>query len=204
MNKQVSDAKIFGIQGFCKVCGIDLGLTWQHSSFQDLLEVADVLNKAVTAVPSEALQESQYLKDMHQGLQLTESQLLKVGVQMHFRNHNICVSKTGLRKARAGAGKPYWWKVWPKQTWRTFPGLFNLFEIFCREASMTFLRFRHLTRSLTLCWTSRRWNYHQTRIFHRICQFSNRICLWSSLYLSMIKSVLVKYQLCIFQLSNMY
>merc|ERR1712037_554250 len=62
MNKQVSDAKIFGIQGFCK----------------DLLEVADVLNKAVTAVPSEALQESQYLKDMHQGLQLTESQLLKV------------------------------------------------------------------------------------------------------------------------------
>jgi len=37
-----------------------------------------VLNKAVTAVPSEALQESQYLKDMHQGLQLTETQLLKV------------------------------------------------------------------------------------------------------------------------------
>merc|ERR1712117_326457 len=62
MNKQVSDAKIFGIQGFCK----------------DLLEVADVLNKAVTAVPAEALQESQYLKDMHQGLQLTETQLLKV------------------------------------------------------------------------------------------------------------------------------
>ena len=26
MNKQVSDAKIFGIQGFCKVCGIDPGL----------------------------------------------------------------------------------------------------------------------------------------------------------------------------------
>jgi len=62
MNKQVSDAKIFGIQGFCK----------------DLLEVADVLNKAVTAVPAEALQDSQYLKDMHQGLQLTETQLLKV------------------------------------------------------------------------------------------------------------------------------
>merc|ERR1712060_390683 len=57
MNKQVSDAKIFGIQGFCK----------------DLLEVADVLNKAVTAVPAEALQESQYLKDMHQGLQLTDT-----------------------------------------------------------------------------------------------------------------------------------
>merc|ERR1711971_476511 len=62
MNKQVADAKIFGIQGFCK----------------DLLDVADVLNKAITAVPSEALQESQYLKDMHRGLQLTESQLLQV------------------------------------------------------------------------------------------------------------------------------
>ena len=49
-----------------------------------------MLNKAVTAVPSEALQESQYLKDMHQGLQLTESQLLKVVVLMHLRNHNIC------------------------------------------------------------------------------------------------------------------
>ena len=49
-----------------------------HHRSQDLLEVADVLNKAVTAVPAEALQESQYLKDMHQGLQLTETQLLKV------------------------------------------------------------------------------------------------------------------------------
>ena len=49
-----------------------------HHRPQDLLEVADVLNKAVTAVPAEALQESQYLKDMHQGLQLTETQLLKV------------------------------------------------------------------------------------------------------------------------------
>jgi len=63
MNKQVSDAKVFGIQGFCK----------------DLLDVADVLNKAITIVPDEVLaSESQYLKDMHQGLQLTESQLLKV------------------------------------------------------------------------------------------------------------------------------
>ena len=48
--------------------------------------MADVLNKAVNAVPSEALQESQYLKDMHQGLQLTETQLLKVGVKVHLKN----------------------------------------------------------------------------------------------------------------------
>lgn len=87
MNKQVSDAKIFGIQGFCKVCGTGMyfGLFfWKHPSVQDLLEVADVLNKAVTAVPSEALQESQYLKDMHQGLQLTETQLLKVAARVHW------------------------------------------------------------------------------------------------------------------------
>jgi len=69
MNKQVADSKKFGIQGFCK----------------DLLEVADVLNKAVAGVPQEALQtESQYLKDVYEGLRLTESQLLKV-----FERHGL-------------------------------------------------------------------------------------------------------------------
>jgi len=69
MNKQVADAKIFGIQNFCK----------------DLLDVSDVLNKAVQSVPEEALKtESHYLKDMHQGLKLTESQLLKV-----FERHGL-------------------------------------------------------------------------------------------------------------------
>merc|ERR1712025_644958 len=69
MNKQVSDAKIFGIQGFCK----------------DLLDVADVLNKAISLVPKEQLEkESQYLKDMHQGLKLTETQLLQV-----FSKHGL-------------------------------------------------------------------------------------------------------------------
>merc|ERR1711915_419228 len=58
MNKQVADAKIFGIQGFCK----------------DLLDVADVLSKAVESVPEESLKtESPFLQDMHQGLQLTQS-----------------------------------------------------------------------------------------------------------------------------------
>jgi molecular chaperone GrpE len=69
MNKQVADSKKFGIQSFCK----------------DLLEVADVLNKAVGGVPQEALDsESQYLKDVHEGLKLTESQLLKV-----FERHGL-------------------------------------------------------------------------------------------------------------------
>lgn len=44
------------------------------------MEVADVLNKAVSLVPEEALQKSQHLSDMHKGLQLTETQLIKVGV----------------------------------------------------------------------------------------------------------------------------
>ena len=66
-----------------------------------------MLNKAVTAVPSEALEESQYLKDMHQGLQLTETQLLKVSVKVYFTNL-IFVSITGIWQARVGAGKPCW------------------------------------------------------------------------------------------------
>lgn len=69
MNKQVADAKVFGIQGFCK----------------DLLDVADVLGKAVESVPEEALKtESHFLKDMHQGLKLTQSQLLHV-----FERHGL-------------------------------------------------------------------------------------------------------------------
>ncbi len=69
LTKQIEDAKTFGIQSFCK----------------DLLEVADVLNKAVSDVPAEMLEkESQYLRDIHQGLQLTESQLLQV-----FRRHGL-------------------------------------------------------------------------------------------------------------------
>ena len=51
---------------------------------QDLLDVADVLNKAISSVPAEQLAESQSLKDLHQGLQLTESQLLKV-----FSKHGL-------------------------------------------------------------------------------------------------------------------
>lgn len=69
MNKQVSDAKIFGIQAFCK----------------DLLDVADVMDKAVESVPEDALKaESHYLNDMHTGLKLTQAQLLKV-----FERHGL-------------------------------------------------------------------------------------------------------------------
>jgi len=97
MNKQVSDAKIFGIQGFCK----------------DLLDVADVLNKAISSVPSSELQQSQSLSDLHQGLQLTESQLLKV---LPFFKDVFTNLFTGFRKAWFSSGKSSGREVRPKQT----------------------------------------------------------------------------------------
>jgi len=62
MQKQIGDAKVFGIQGFCK----------------DLLEVADILEKAVEATPKENFSTNQELKDLFDGLTMTETQLLKV------------------------------------------------------------------------------------------------------------------------------
>ena len=61
MQKQIGDAKVFGIQGFCK----------------DLLEVADILEKAVEATPKDNFSTNQELKDLFDGLTMTETQLLK-------------------------------------------------------------------------------------------------------------------------------
>jgi len=69
LTKQIEDAKVFGIQSFCK----------------DLLDVADVLQTAIAAVPEDVKEkESQYFRDMLQGLELTESQL-----QQTFRRHGL-------------------------------------------------------------------------------------------------------------------
>lgn len=69
LTKQIEDAKVFGIQSFVK----------------DLLDVADVLNRAVSGVSEESLAtESQFLRDMHEGLKLTETQLHQV-----FRRHGL-------------------------------------------------------------------------------------------------------------------
>ena len=61
LTKQIDDAKVFGIQSFCK----------------DLLAVADVLNKASADVTEEivAKENSSYLKDVVEGVRLTEAQL---------------------------------------------------------------------------------------------------------------------------------
>jgi len=69
LSKQIEDAKLFGIQGFCK----------------DLLEVSDILNKATESLSKEELASAgASLKQLYEGLQLTESQLLKV-----FTRHGL-------------------------------------------------------------------------------------------------------------------
>ena len=68
MKKQVADAKQYGIQGFAK----------------DLLEVADILNKATDSVPPEQVNDNPHLKGLFEGLTMTESQLQRV-----FSRHGI-------------------------------------------------------------------------------------------------------------------
>ena len=66
--KQIEDAKIFGIQGFCK----------------DLLEVADILGKATESVPKDELTDKNpHLKTLYEGLKMTEAQLHKVNKKIY-------------------------------------------------------------------------------------------------------------------------
>ncbi|EZA54163.1 GrpE protein-like protein 1, mitochondrial [Ooceraea biroi] len=69
LTKQINDAKLFGIQGFCK----------------DLLDVADVLGKATESVPKDEITEKNpHLKSLYEGLMMTEAQLHKV-----FNKHGL-------------------------------------------------------------------------------------------------------------------
>lgn len=69
MRKQVEDAKIYGIQGFCK----------------DLINVADILGKATESVPKEELTgPNTHLKNLFEGLTMTDSELQKV-----FSKHGL-------------------------------------------------------------------------------------------------------------------
>ncbi|KNC28269.1 putative GrpE protein [Lucilia cuprina] len=69
LNKQIADAKIFGIQSFCK----------------DLLEVADILGHATKAVPQDQLTDSNpHLKNLYEGLTMTNASLLQV-----FKRHGL-------------------------------------------------------------------------------------------------------------------
>lgn len=68
MKKQVDDAKLYGVQSFCK----------------DMLEVADILQTATVSVPIEQLDVNPHLKSLFDGLTMTESQLMKV-----FSKHGL-------------------------------------------------------------------------------------------------------------------
>ena len=59
---------MYAIQSFCK----------------DLLEVADILEKATESVPKEELSKSSHLKSLFDGLTMTETQLQKV-----FKSHSL-------------------------------------------------------------------------------------------------------------------
>lgn len=66
--KLLDDARLFGIQGFAK----------------DLLEVADILEKATESIPKEELEKNVHLKNLHEGLTMTDTQLQKV-----FKSHGL-------------------------------------------------------------------------------------------------------------------
>nr|CAH7764938.1 unnamed protein product [Callosobruchus chinensis] len=69
LTKQISEAKVFGIQSFCK----------------DLVDVADVLNKATETVPKEEISDKNpHLKSLYEGLMMTEAQLQSV-----FKRHGL-------------------------------------------------------------------------------------------------------------------
>lgn len=64
MLRQVEEAKVFGIQSFCK----------------DLLEVADILSKATESAPEDQLKDgvNPHFRQLFDGLKMTDAQLLKV------------------------------------------------------------------------------------------------------------------------------
>ncbi|XP_066089413.1 grpE protein homolog 1, mitochondrial [Saccopteryx bilineata] len=67
--KLVEEAKLYGIQAFCK----------------DLLEVADILEKATQSVPKEEVtDDNPHLKNLYEGLKMTEVQIQKV-----FTKHGL-------------------------------------------------------------------------------------------------------------------
>lgn len=69
LNKQIKDAKTFGIQSFCK----------------DLLEVADILSHATNSVPQDQINgQNPHLKNLYDGLLLTRNSLEQV-----FKRHGL-------------------------------------------------------------------------------------------------------------------
>lgn len=79
LTKQIEDAKLFGIQGFCK----------------DLLTVSDILQKATESVPPDQVNSNPHLKNLYEGLTMTEAELQKVCILTH--NRRCTVMKVTLK-----------------------------------------------------------------------------------------------------------
>nr|XP_027206297.1 grpE protein homolog, mitochondrial-like [Dermatophagoides pteronyssinus] len=67
--KQLDDAKIYAIQAFCK----------------DLLEVSDIFKAAIDSVSEETLKSNNDLKNLYDGVKMTEQKLMNV-----FQRHGLC------------------------------------------------------------------------------------------------------------------
>jgi len=68
MTKQVNDGKLYATQGFCK----------------DLTEIEDILQLAINSVPKEEIKSNKHLKELYEGLVMTEARLLQV-----FKAHGL-------------------------------------------------------------------------------------------------------------------
>lgn len=69
LTKQIEDAKIFGIQSFCK----------------DLLEVSDILGHATNSVPKNEIKDSNpHLKNLYEGLCMTTASM-----EQMFKRHGL-------------------------------------------------------------------------------------------------------------------
>ncbi|ODM93081.1 GrpE protein, mitochondrial [Orchesella cincta] len=69
LTKQISDSKLYAIQGFCK----------------DITEISDILRLAIDSVPKDQVtKDNPHLKNLFDGLTMTESRLLQV-----FKSHGL-------------------------------------------------------------------------------------------------------------------
>jgi len=69
LTKQIQDQKLYAIQGFCK----------------DLTEIEDILSLAIASVPKEEVTGgNKHLKELYDGLKMTEARLLQV-----FKSHGL-------------------------------------------------------------------------------------------------------------------
>lgn len=68
LTKQISDGKRYATQSFCK----------------DLTEIEDILQLAISSIPADQVNTNKHLKELYEGLKMTDARLLQV-----FKNHGL-------------------------------------------------------------------------------------------------------------------